>query len=256
MSMLLGIFGTLVLLGWSMSTGGAIDAFGSVTSVVLVLGGTASLVLARHGWDVFRFHLAALGGLLSSGQEQQKALAPFLVESALLVRKEGTLALESQMTGVTDPFLKFGIQCLIDGCDEARLVQMLQQQVDAYERRFNSAVVAWRSWGEIAPAMGLIGTLVGLVQMLRDMKNPEQIGPAMALALVATFYGVFLSNVIAAPVAAKLQARFDQKLRYFESVSAGLQLLLRGGTPRAIEECVNASAPWEAVAQTRASIDG
>jgi chemotaxis protein MotA len=255
MSILFGIGGTLVLLGWLMSTGGALDAFGSLTSVALVLGGTAGLVLARHGWDVFRFHLVALGGLLGAGEQRHKDLAPLLIDCAVLARKEGTLALESQISRAEDGFVKFGIQCIIDGCDEARLVQLLQQHVDAYERRFNSAVLAWRSWGEIAPAMGLIGTLVGLVQMLRGMTNPEQIGPAMALALIATFYGVLFSNVIAAPVAAKLQAQFDQQLRYFECAAAGLQLLLRGAPPRLIDECINAPSPWQAVTQAQGPTD-
>ncbi len=255
MSMLLGIVGTLALLVWSMSLGGAVDAFVSIPSLALVVGGTACLVFARHGWDVFLFHLQSVGTMVRGLEHSKANLTPTLVECAALVKKEGTLVLEGQLQNVTDPYLRYGMQSIIDGCDESRLVIVLQQQVDAYERRFNSAVSAWRSWAEISPAMGLIGTLVGLVEMLRGMKNPDQIGPSMALALIATFYGVFFANVVAGPIAAKLQQHFEQQLRYFESAAAGLQMLLRGASPRVIEESLNSTDPWESVSKTSAPTD-
>ena len=245
MSILIGVLCTVLLLGWSMSLGGAIEAFLSLPSLALVVGGTACLVFARHGWSVFIFHLKSLGTLVTGIDSTAAALSPLLVDCGALMKKEGALVLEGQLERTRDPYLKFGLQAIIDGCDEARLVTLLQQQVDFYERRFNSAVLAWKSWAEIAPAMGLIGTLIGLVEMLRGLKTPDQIGPAMALALIATFYGVFAANVIAGPVAAKLQQRFEAHLRYFEHAAAGLQLLLRGASARYIEETVNAAAPWE-----------
>lgn len=255
MSMLLGIVGTLGLLVWSMSLGGAVDAFVSIPSLALVVGGTACIVFARHGWGVFVFHLQSLGAMIRGSEHNRANLAPTLVDCAALVKKEGTLVLESQLQRTSDPYLRYGMQAIIDGCDESRLVTLLQQQVDAYERRFNSAVLAWKSWVEISPAMGLIGTLIGLVEMLRGMKNPDQIGPAMALALIATFYGVFFANVVAGPIAAKLQQHFDKQLHYFESAAAGLQMLLRGASPRLIEESVNAPVPWEAVSKNSAPTD-
>ncbi len=255
MSMLLGIVGTLALLVWSMSIGGAVDAFVSIPSLALVVGGTACLVLARHGWDIFLFHLQSVATMVRGVEHSKASLAPTLVECAVLVKKEGTLVLESQLQNTADPYLRYGMQAIIDGCDESRLVMLLQQQVDAYERRFNSAVSAWKSWAEISPAMGLIGTLIGLVEMLRGMKNPDQIGPSMALALIATFYGVFFANVVAGPIAAKLQQYFEQQLRYFESAAAGLQMLLRGASARVIEESLNSTDPWESVNKTSAAAD-
>ena len=132
-----------------------------------------------------------------------------MVELAGIARKDGMMALEGQE--VPDKFFAKGLQMLVDGADEAKLTTQLAQEIKAMKMRHEANQGVVKSWIDIGPAMGMIGTLVGLVQMLANMEDPKTIGPAMAVALLTTLYGAMLANMFALPIADKLALRNNQE---------------------------------------------
>jgi chemotaxis protein MotA len=133
-----------------------------------------------------------------------------------------------------------GLTLIIDGADEPRLTQRLQFEMDSVSRRNESIIAAWQTWADVAPAMGMIGTLVGLVQMLGGMSDPGSIGPAMAVALLTTLYGALIANVIATPIAEKLRALHRDEMIYCEAAALGLRAIARGESPLLIGDTINA----------------
>jgi chemotaxis protein MotA len=132
---------------------------------------------------------------------------------------------------------------LADGHDEGTLTTRLRNEMDAMDRRHGAVIAAWQGWVDVAPAMGMIGTLVGLVQMLGNMSDPKTIGPAMALALLTTLYGALIANVVAGPITNKLKIYHAEEMIYREAVLTGLQGIARGDNPRMIGDTIVALLP-------------
>merc|ERR1711985_39290 len=147
---------------------------------------------------------------------------------------DGMMALEGQE--VPDKFFEKGLQMLVDGADEAKLNEQLQIELASMKKRHeaNQAVIA--SWIDIGPAMGMIGTLVGLVAMLGNMADPKAIGPAMAVALLTTLYGAFIANVLFLPMRTVLENYTSAEIVYRGMVITGLQNIARGESPRNIQD--------------------
>ena len=148
-----------------------------------------------------------------------------MVELAGMARKDGMMALEGQP--VPDKFFEKGMQMLVDGADEQKLVKQLKSEIASMKSRheINQGVV--QGWVDVAPAMGMIGTLIGLVLMLGNMGDPKSIGPAMAVALLTTLYGAFVANVLFAPIKGKLEYYTDYEVVYREMVLEGLRGIAR-----------------------------
>ena len=144
------------------------------------------------------------------------------------------MALEGQE--VPDKFFAKGLQMLVDGADEAKLTTQLNQEIKAMKMRHESNQGVVKSWIDIGPAMGMIGTLVGLVAMLGNMADPKAIGPAMAVALLTTLYGAFIANVVFMPMLIKLEGFTTYEVVYREMVVAGLRNIARGESPRNIQD--------------------
>ena len=151
-----------------------------------------------------------------------------------MARRSGLMALENQ--DVPDPFFSKGLQLLVDGADEAKMSKQLNQEIKAMKTRHAEIHDAIKGWIDIAPAMGMIGTLIGLVQMLGNMADPKAIGPAMAVALLTTLYGAFLANVIFGPILAKLEGYSAVEAQYRDMVVAGLRNIARGESGRNVQE--------------------
>lgn len=151
------------------------------------------------------------------------------------------MALEGQ--AVPDPFFEKGLQMLVDGADEAKLVKQLKQEMKAMKMRHESAQGAIKAWVDIGPAMGMIGTLIGLVLMLGNMSDVKAIGPSMAVALLTTLYGAMVANVLFGPILTKLQGRTSAELEYRALVVEGLRGIARGDSPRLIEDQMVAALP-------------
>jgi chemotaxis protein MotA len=239
---ILGLIGALGVVLWAILMGGSLSAFIDGPSLAIVLGGTISVVLSRHTFADFVSHLAGAVKAFIPKPQTLDTLIAVLPEYGTLARREGMLALEAKAAETEEHFLKSGLMLLVDGHDEGALTDRLRTEMDAMDRRHRAVISAWQGWVDVAPAMGMIGTLVGLVQMLGNMSDPKAIGPAMALALLTTLYGALIANVVAGPITNKLKI-------YHEAVLAGLQGIARGDNPRMIGETIVALLPPAAQAK-------
>jgi chemotaxis protein MotA len=160
---------------------------------------------------------------------------------AAIARKDGMMALEGQ--DVPDKFFEKGMQLLVDGADEAKMVKIMNAEVAAMKTRHEVNHGILTAWIDIAPAMGMIGTLIGLVVMLGNMSDPKAIGPAMAVALLTTLYGAFFANVFFGPIRTKLEGYTAYEIFYRGVVLEGLRNIARGESPRNIQDVLASNLP-------------
>jgi chemotaxis protein MotA len=158
-------------------------------------------------------------------------------------RKEGILALEGEIKAVRDEFLKKGVQLSVDGLEPAEIREILETEVEFIRNRHQLGAEIFSTMGTYAPALGMLGTLVGLVEMLQTMNDPSRIGPAMAVALLTTFYGSILSNLMCLPIAGKLRTRSKEEVLPKEMAIQGIISLSNGDHPRILEQKLKAFLP-------------
>ena len=238
---LIGLVGCLGMIAGAMISSGGIGAFVDTPSMLIVIGGTFFAVMYRSTLPVFLSSFGTLVKIFLPGAKKHDELITRITELAGIARKDGMMALEGQE--VPDKFFEKGLQMLVDGADEAKLTSQLTQEIKAMKARHevNQGVVG--AWIDIAPAMGMIGTLVGLVLMLGNMADPKAIGPAMAVALLTTLYGAFVANVLFMPMKTKLEGYTAYEVVYREMVVLGLRNIARGESPRNIQDQMVANLP-------------
>ena len=238
---LIGLVGTLGMIAGAMVSSGGIGAFVDTPSMLIVIGGTFFAVMYRSTLPNFLSSFGTLVKVFLPGVKKHDELITRITELAGIARKDGMMALEGQE--VPDKFFAKGMQMLVDGADEAKLTSQLTQEIKAMKARHevNQGVVG--AWIDIAPAMGMIGTLVGLVLMLGNMADPKAIGPAMAVALLTTLYGAFVANVLFLPMKTKLEGYTAYEVVYREMVVLGLRNIARGESPRNIQDQMVANLP-------------
>ncbi len=235
---LLGMIGAIAIVLAAILTGGSALVFINVPSILIVLGGTFMVVMIKFSLKQFLGAFGVAARAFFFKVEDPEELVEQIVNLSNVARKEGMLALENEE--VDNDSLKQGIQMLVDGNDhatiEAVLTKDLQQTVD----RHTWGAKVFSATADVAPAMGMIGTLIGLVQMLSAMDDPKSIGPAMAVALLTTLYGAMLANMIAMPIADKLTLRKADVARVKALCMDGVLAIQEGQNPRIIESMLQA----------------
>lgn len=231
---LVGLIGAIAMVVMAMIIGGGFAQFIDVPSILIVLGGSHFVVLMK-------FPLGDFLGAAKAGMKTLtfKAADPLelinkIVELADAARKGGLLSLEG--ADIPDPFMKKGVDLLVDGHDGDVVKQILQKDMLMASQRHESGSAIFKSLGDVAPAMGMIGTLVGLVAMLGNMDDPKSIGPSMAVALLTTLYGAMIANMMAIPIADKLMLRDEQEKLGKNIIIDGLLGIQAGQNPRVIEQ--------------------
>jgi chemotaxis protein MotA len=210
-------------------------------SIVIVLGGTvAVLFIAFPGGSVVRGLKAVRNAFFTSPPDMQASIT-LLAELSARARRDGLLSLEQAAEQTDDQFLARGLRMMADGQDPSAIESVLYDEIGKIDERHKQSIAIFEGIGDYAPGMGLIGTLIGLVQMLQSMDDPASIGPAMAVALLTTFYGALLANLIGIPLANKLKKRNDEELAHKELVAAGMLAILSGENPRFMVERLNAT---------------
>ena len=240
---LLGIIsGTGLVLAAIIAGGGAITFF-NVPSILITVGGTAAATFIN-------FPLRKVLGVFAIAKKTllYKLPAPTseierIVSLAKTARSEGLLALENAIDDVEDPFLKKGIQLLVDGAEQEMLRDVLMTELEQLRLRHQVGKNILDSMGAAAPAFGMIGTLIGLVQMLRNLQDPSSIGAGMATALLTTFYGSLMANLIFIPLAGKLDTRSKQEVCAKQLIIEGIAAIQNGMNPRMIEEKLKCFIP-------------
>lgn len=234
---LIGLVGAILLISSAIILGVSPGVFINPASLLIVVGGTLLVVLAKFSlaqfFDAFKVAARAFKFKLPETQ----ASIEELVEIASIARKEGVLGIEGREVG--SPFLGQGIQMLVDGQDGATIKQLLNKERLMTLEHNRSGAKVFTAMADVAPAMGMIGTLIGLVQMLSNMEDPKSIGPAMAVALLTTLYGAMIATMIATPIADKLSLRMTEEARMQSLYIDALVAIQEGTNPRIIEQMLS-----------------
>ena len=238
---LAGMLGAFGLILWSMLQGGTVAAYLNVPGIAIVLGGSIMVVLLRSSLEEFANAIKVAGKAFGKGLEKPDELISQMVEFATIARKDGMIALEGQE--INNQFLEKAIGMLVDGVEEDVVTKTLNQDIDSMRLRHKQGAAVFSSWGEVAPAMGMIGTLIGLIQMLGNMDDPKSIGPAMAVALLTTMYGAIIANVFCIPISQKLTNRSEIEAANCELIVEGILFIQRGGNARILTDLLISFVP-------------
>ncbi|WOJ93325.1 flagellar motor protein PomA [Congregibacter variabilis] len=235
---LLGMVGAIGIVLAAILTGGSAIVFINVPSILIVLGGTVMVVMIKFSMGQFFGAFKVAGTAFINKVSDPEELIEKIVELANIARKEGMLALENQ--DIDNDFLDEGVKMLIDGNSREVVSTVLSKDMQQTIERHSWGAKVFSATADVAPAMGMIGTLIGLVQMLSNMSDPKSIGPAMAVALLTTLYGAMLANMIAMPIADKLTLRKADELRVRSMCIDGVLAIQEGQNPRIIESMLKA----------------
>lgn len=211
--------------------------FVDVPSVFITFGGALCCVLIMApGLKGYFRNLKSFTLVLKELPSNEEETISTIIGLSNIARKEGLLALEEAANGINDEFLKKGVLLIVDGTDPELVRSILETELNCIEERHASITTFWDSLAAMGPAWGMIGTLIGLINMLKKMDDPKSIGPNMAVALVTTFYGSILANWICIPISTKLKANNSKEIMIKEVMVEGLLSIQAGENPRVIEE--------------------
>lgn len=232
---LAGILFGVVCIVIPIVTGGSPLAFFDFKSILIVIGGgiASSLISYKLG-EVAKIMKVAVKAF--TGKEIVLAnTIKLLVELSQKARRDGLLSLESEMENIDDDFLKQSIQLVVDGVEPEVIVESMDLELENMEARHQKGQGLFKTMGSMFPAWGMIGTLIGLIQLLRSLDDPGKIGPAMAVALVTTFYGSVLANFFCIPIAKKLSIKSQEELQEKRMIIEGILSIQAGENPRIME---------------------
>ena len=238
---LIGLVGGLAIVFMAMMMSGSVGMFVDVPSVLIVIVGSVFVVLIKFGLGHFLGAVKVAGKAFMFKVSDPAELIDEVVGLADAARKGGLLSLEGRE--VSNDFLQNGIQLLVDGHDPDVVKTLLAKDMNQALERHDRGARIWSSLGDVAPAMGMIGTLIGLVAMLANMDDPKSIGPAMAVALLTTLYGAMLANMVAIPIADKLKLRKGEEVMIKRLVIDALLAIQAGQNPRVIDSMLRNYLP-------------
>ena len=235
MALVLMVFGVT----FSMTTGinfANLINFIDYPSVAITIGGTFAVLMISFPVESFIKIPKHLKIVFMPEKYDPMSYITSLTEFAKEARIKGLLSIESKLASVKDDFLKRSLMLVVDSIDAEKVHQILDDELNYIEERHVSDIEFYQKGGAYAPAFGMIGTLIGLVNMLQQMSDPDSIGPAMAVALLTTLYGSMLANIFFIPIANKLKIRHDEEMVCKLIVADGVRAIQAGENPRFIEE--------------------
>jgi len=240
---LVGIVLSFALVLSAIMMGGSMSIFINVPSVMIVVGGTLGATMINYPLpDILKVVKVVKNAFFMKKTTANELIANF-VNLAGIARREGILALESKLNEMEDEFMRKGMQLSVDGLEPAAIKEILETEIEAIQERHKLGAEIFTTMGTFAPALGMIGTLIGLVQMLQTMSDPSTIGPAMAVALLTTFYGAIMANILFLPIAGKLRNRSGEEVMIKDLMTEGVISIAKGENPRVIEQKLNAYLP-------------
>ena len=240
------VLGMVISFGLIMAAllvGGDPMIFIDVPSMLIVFGGTIGATLTHYPLATVLSVGKIIRKTLVSQTQAPQAIIDQFMDLANRARREGILALESIVSGLDDPYLKKGLQLTVDGLEPEAIQNIMETEIGNTETRHETGMELAGALAAYAPALGMIGTVIGLVQMLKTMDDPSSIGPAMAVALITTFYGAVLANLVFLPIVGKLKHRSKEEILIMEMQMEGVLGISRGENPRIIMEKLNSFQP-------------
>jgi len=235
---IIGLVAAWVLIVLAIATSGGFAGFLNIPSLIIVVGGTFAALLIAFPLPDFIAGLKAFMKAIKPNIPPFEEEVAYIVAIAQKARKDGILSLENELPEyfAHDPFLGNAIKMIVDGADAETLEKVLEAMLEVEENRWKIEISFWDQFAALAPAYGMIGTLIGLIQMLKNLNDPSTLGPAMAVALITTLYGALMANTFGSPIANKLKIYAERALLLKRIYAEGLLLILKGENPRVIEQ--------------------
>ncbi len=232
------IFG-MILNDGKMDIGG-VKLFFNLPSVFITIGGSFFSVLICYPMSTIKGLPRAMKNVFLEKQIPPMEIIDSFVELSKQARKEGLLSLENSTENLKDNFMKSGVQMIIDGMEPDTIRDILELDISEMEKRHSYYINLMKAWAGYGPAYGMIGTLIGLVQMLSNLSDPSSLGPGMSKAIITSFYGSVLANFVFGPLAGKLEFKNEEEVGRREMMLEGILSLQSGVNPRIIEEKLKA----------------
>lgn len=235
---LVGLLAGILIVSLAMLANATVLTFINLPGLAIVVGGTFAVTLIKFRLpSVLAAFRLAFSAAFTDRMERPADLVREVGALARVVRREGILGLENHQTA--NSFLQKAITLCVDGHSPELVEEALTQEIQQTRERYEAAERVFRGIGESAPAIGMLGTLVGLVQMLHSLDAPASIGPAMAIALLTTLYGAFIAQLIALPLADKLQLKAEDEQRNQLLIATSIRNIMRGENPRVMTELLS-----------------
>jgi len=223
-----------ILLGQVLE-GGHVGSLYQPTAFLIVVGGTLGAVMLGSPLNVFMTGMRMVRWVFFPPVTAPEQLIAQIANWSHLARKEGLLSLEAQIAALNDPFARKGLQLLVDGAEPDRLREVLEVDIASYEAQLKLSAKVWESAGGYSPTIGILGAVMGLIHVMENLSDPSKLGAGIAVAFVATIYGVGAANLIFLPIAKKLMANITRLVAMREMMLDGLVGIANGDNPRIIE---------------------
>lgn len=232
------LFGLLLavggIVGGQLLEGGRVGSLLQLTAFVIVVFGTLGAVMVQSPLPVFLRSLKLAKGAFLLPASHEEETIDQVVEWAHVVRKEGLLHLESRLAETRDRFSRSALQMLVDGFDATTIRAALDVEIGTWEKIEKEAARVWEAAGGYAPTVGILGAVLGLIHVMENLADPSKLGAGIAVAFVATVYGVALANLVFLPIAGKLKSRIVAETKRMEMVQDGVVGIAAGENPRLI----------------------
>lgn len=234
---IIGIVVGIAMLLYAMSGAGtSLMAFIDFKSLVIVLGGSFAAMLVSFSMNEIKSIGKYMNIVTRDTNKDKVEFIEQIIELSKKARKEGMLSLESELENMDDEFLKHGIKLIVDGAEEDALVAILETEIENEEERIKQGSKFFKQWGAYAPAFGMIGTLVGLIQLLGNMEDITKLVAGMAVALITTLYGAIIANLIFLPLADKISLNSSKIIEYMTLQYRAMKCIRTGYTPKMMQE--------------------
>jgi len=233
---IIGVLFGIVVIMWAILSGASPKTFIDIPSLVLTIGGMLCATLIHFSLPQFLGVFSVIKKTIVTKIPPQIELVQKMVNYAAINRRDGALALEQEIRKIHDPFFAKGLQMLVDGQSEDAVRDQLSMEIQYLQDRHSNGKKILEFMGAAAPAFGMIGTLIGLVQMLSNLSDPSSLGAGMSVALITTFYGAFVSNLLFIPLAGKLGLYSKAEALTMEMITEGVCAIARGENPTSVKE--------------------
>lgn len=253
---ILGIVSGMGLIAASIFMGGEVGIFINVPSIMIVGGGTVAATLIAYPLKEVLGVMKVMTKVFKMEKQDHAKLITELARLAAVAKQQGVLALEQESKKVKHPVLKQGLQMLSDGFPKSTIVKILMGEIVTMQERHKVGRQIFSEMGKFAPAFGMIGTLIGLVQMLASLNDPSSIGPKMAVALITTFYGALLANVFFLPMVTKLKRRSEIETVEMKLIIEAMIAIAEGENPKVLVDRLKVFLDRQVKEQVDRSMNG
>jgi chemotaxis protein MotA len=223
------------ILGGQLLEGGHVGTLMQLTAFIIVIGGTLGAVMIQYSLPVFLLGLKLIGWGFVPPRIDLEAIVEQITGWGNTARRGGLLSLEPFLMEMDDPFMKKGLQMLVDGAEPEKLREALEVEMDAYDEHYRLAAKVWESAGGYSPTIGIIGAVMGLIHVMENLSDPSKLGAGIAVAFVATIYGVGSANLFFLPISSKIKTILGREMVKRQMVIDGLVSIANGENPRLIE---------------------